>query len=283
MPQAHGPRKRPPVILHFHTYKNAGTTVDAVLKRCFPGAWANFDGPVPEFFIHHSEIANIAINRPHLKAISSHQIRLPNPNVPGIEFLPIVFIRRPELRVASIWRFESRRTDDNPDTVFARQRGFRDWLAQSLQKRVAHSVSNSQSFLFSFSHDRRPYRSDGGIFERAKHNLAAVPFVGVVEHFDESMRIFSRLYSPQVPEFQFEGVEAQNVSAAEDRSIEEQLAAIEDEIGTDLFRELHARNAEDIALHDSALLKLSSLALADRLAVRPSSLGATSAGIASQL
>lgn len=247
-------RKRP-VILHFHTYKNAGTTVDALLQRCFSEAWANFDGPVEEFFIHHSEIAIIARNRPHLKAISSHQIRLPVPESPTIEFLPIVFIRRPELRVASLWRFEQRRNDDHPRSRIARERGFKEWVADTISGPYAPLICNSQTLLFSFQLNNRTLIGDPNVFDFALENFRKLDFIGVVEKLSECIKVYQRMYGEAIPEFRYEGISARNVTGRIDLSTEEQLKEIAKELGPDLFQALQNKNAHDIALYEIALGK----------------------------
>lgn len=247
---------RRPVILHFHTFKNAGSTVDAILQKCFPHAWTNYDGPVPEFFIHHSEMAIIARNRSQLKAISSHQIRLPNPSCPGVEFLPIVFIRRPELRIASIWRFQRQRKDDHPATVLAKELRFKEWVARCLDPQPPTSIRNNQMRLFSFRIDQRTKAGDPHAFQYAMANVRALPFIGVVEQFDASMRIYEQLYSPQVPDFRYKPVTPENVTGKPNLSTEEQLAEVADELGNDLFNRLQEANAKDIALYEYALSAL---------------------------
>jgi hypothetical protein len=245
-----------PVILHFHTYKNAGSTIDGILQRCFPQSWANFDGPVPEFFIPHSEIAIIARNRPHLQAISSHQIRLPVPVQDNLEFLPIVFIRRPELRAASMWRFERQRDDNHPATLLAKDLKFRDWVARLLKPEAGNKICNAQTYLFSFQHDSRGQPDDPANLERARANLEALPLIGVVEAFASSMRQFERLYRPKLPQFAVGNIEPVNVTAAAPRTTEEKLAEMERELGSLLFRELQARNSEDIELCEMAAARL---------------------------
>lgn len=243
---------RRPVILHFHTFKNAGSSVDAVLRKCFPNAWENYDGPVPEFFIHHSEITIIARNRLQLEAISSHQVRLPNPDFPGVEFLPIVFIRRPELRIASIWRFQRQRNDDHPGTLLAKKLGFRDWVAHCIDLKPPYSITNLQTHLFGYRMDQRTPRNDSHLFEYAMNNVEALPFMGIVEHFDESMRIYESLYSPKVRDFKYEPVTPRNVTGRIDGSLGEKLDTLREDLGSELFERIQNANADDIALYEFA-------------------------------
>ncbi|MEX0345401.1 MAG: hypothetical protein AB3N20_10800 [Rhizobiaceae bacterium] len=239
-----------PVILHFHTFKNAGSSVDAVLQQCFPDAWANFDGPVPEFFIHHSELEIIARNRSQLKAISSHQIRLPVPQSQKVEFLPIVFIRRPELRIASIWRFQRQRHDNHPATLLAKQLSFREWVVHNLAKKLPQATDNGQTHLFSYDLDKRRRVREPGALERAIRNLEELPLVGIVEKFDQSMKLFEALYQPKIPEFQYQSVGARNATGDVNLSEDKQLEQLREDLGCDLFKELQAANAVDIELYN---------------------------------
>lgn len=242
-----------PVILHFHTFKNAGTSVDAILQKCFPEGWANFDGPVPEFFIHHSEMELIARNRRQLRAISSHQIRLPVPGSSTVEFLPIVFIRRPELRIASIWRFQRQRNDDHPATVLAKELEFKEWVERNLEPRARLSIRNNQAHIFSFRTDRRTKRNDPRAFDRAKANFEALPLMGVVERFDDSMSVYERLYSPHLPEFHHVPAPPKNTTGQSDLPVSEQLEAVRNDLGDDLYARLQEANTEDIALYEMAV------------------------------
>ncbi len=252
-------KRRRSVILHFHTFKNAGSTVDAILQECFPNAWANYDGPVPDFFINHSEIALIARDRPTLKAISSHHIKLPNPDSlvteflpPDVECLPVVFIRRPELRTASLWRFMRQRLDDHPETLLAKKLDFKEWVLYRFENDTMFGISNLQTKLFSYRADKRTRSNDPKKLEYAMANFKALPFMGVVENFEESMQIYERLYAPKIPDFRYRVVTPKNVTDVRDLSDEEKLAHIADELGNDLFERLQRANSQDLALYELA-------------------------------
>lgn len=244
--------KNRPVILHYHIFKNAGSSVDAMLQKCFPDSWTNYDGPVPEFFINQTEMEVIARNRSQLKAISSHQIRLPVPQSEFVDFLPIIFIRRPELRVASIWRFMRQRPDAHPATLLAQKYNFKDWVNFTLDQTTAHPSKNSQTATFCFTYDKRVPVKHPRAKQNAFKNMESVPFIGLVEEFDQSIKIYENLYSPRVPEFKFISVEAQNVTNAADLSPQDQLDKIASEIGHLTFSRLQAANQIDIKLYNIA-------------------------------
>lgn len=238
------------VLLHYHVFKNAGTSVDAILKDCFGDGFMAVDGPVPEFFINQTEVNVMIRNRAQVKALSSHQIRLPLPNDRRIEYLPIIFIRRPELRIQSMWRFQRSRNDTHPATRLAKQLDFPDWVRFNLEQRRNSPILNQQALLFSFQYDQRTPASHPAIIDRAIDNVRDLSFVGIVEHFEASMKIYERLYQPLVPELEFDGVPQLNRSAGEDLPGKEKIARVEKELGAGLFSELSERMCLDLELYE---------------------------------
>ena len=83
---------RRPIIIHYHLFKNAGTSVDAILQRNFGARWTSREYPprsTPD-----AARSFLAAN-PHIAALSSHTLPLPPPDIPDAEILPILFIRHP--------------------------------------------------------------------------------------------------------------------------------------------------------------------------------------------
>lgn len=237
------------IVLHYHIFKNAGTSVDAILRSCFADAFMTVDGPVPEFFINQTEVNVMLRNRDQVKALSSHQIRLPVPEDRRLVHLPIIFVRRPELRIQSMWRFQRSRNDSHPATRLARQLEFADWIRFHLEERAHAPLMNQQSLLFSFEYDRRTPVNHPDILNRAIANIDALPFVGIVEHFEESMKLYQRLYQPAVPEFQVDHLPQLNRSTDEELEIEDQVERLRQELGAELFSELSERMHMDLELY----------------------------------
>lgn len=243
------------VVLHYHIFKNAGTSVDAILRSCFPDAFMSVDGPVPEFFINQTEVNIMLRNRSQVKAFSSHQIRLPLPEDRRIGYLPIIFIRQPELRIQSMWQFQRARTDSHPATRLAQQLAFPDWVRLHLEKRVTAPLINQQALLFSFQYDRRTPVGHPEILSRAINNIQALPFIGIVENFEASMKIYQKLYQPLVPELVFDQLPQLNRSSNEALETKERIARIEEELGAGLFSELHERMRLDLELYEKCVDK----------------------------
>lgn len=101
------------VIIHYHIYKNAGTSFDHVLTHNFGDRHELFDGPFPFFTIDQEQLDRIIMRRLNAVAFSSHQIMLPPPSSLDYRALAAIFVRNPFLRIASIYRFK--RGPERPD------------------------------------------------------------------------------------------------------------------------------------------------------------------------
>ena len=93
------------VVLHYHLFKNAGTSVDALLKRQFPRGWVTREFPSePE--ANARQLAAWLAEDDEAVAFSTHTGLLPPPVVPGLKVVPVIFVRHPLDRIASAYSFE---------------------------------------------------------------------------------------------------------------------------------------------------------------------------------
>ena len=69
------------LIVHYHIFKNAGSTFDAMLEATFGSRWANHDKTQAAAFITPAELAEYIQAHPHLDALSSHHAVLPLPEM----------------------------------------------------------------------------------------------------------------------------------------------------------------------------------------------------------
>lgn len=65
------------VLIHYHIFKNAGTSVDECLRESFRELWGIYEGPHAHAIQSSVQLgAHLAAN-PHLAAVSSHLSRRP--------------------------------------------------------------------------------------------------------------------------------------------------------------------------------------------------------------
>ena len=106
------------IILHYHLFKNAGTSVDQVLQQNFGSRWVTREfqhrgNPA----VHRKEVAEWIVAHPDACAFSSHTLELPPPQIDGVEILPVIFIRHPIDRIVSAYSFERRQGGDGFGSV----------------------------------------------------------------------------------------------------------------------------------------------------------------------
>jgi hypothetical protein len=72
------------VFVHFHIFKNGGTTIESVLRREFGEGFASLHGPSENSILTGEDLACFPRARPAGSAVSSHRLRYPLPVIPGV-------------------------------------------------------------------------------------------------------------------------------------------------------------------------------------------------------
>ncbi len=235
------------LVVHYHLFKNAGTSVDELLKRNFGGRWAQAEfegGPGRER--KSVQLVNFLMERPNLLAFSSHTAQLPAPVLEGVLVFPIVFVRHPIDRLRSAYSFERVQKADTLGAQIAKENDFAGYLREHLRLPLNRSVRNFQAGRLA----RNEPVMAGTELERALRALKALPFVGLVEAYDQSIERLEVLLRPRFPRFQAVTVH-RNATRAEHSSLEDRLAAVEKEIGAELFKTICTANADDLEVYSA--------------------------------
>src|SRR5512141_2873477 len=83
------------VLVHYHIFKNGGSTIEYVLERAFPGRFATVHGPSPDSVLTGEDLAAFIRANPHLTAITSHHLRYPLPAMKDVVIFDICLLRDP--------------------------------------------------------------------------------------------------------------------------------------------------------------------------------------------
>lgn len=201
------------VLIHYHIFKNAGTTVECILRREFPEAFAILDSSDPAAVLRAEQLKDYLLKNPGVKAVSSHHLRYPIGLVPGTVLFDCCFLRHPLDRLQSMYQHFRRTDEDNWLAELARRESPQEFM-KTLVENAPHLVSNVQTL----------YLSTGGAFtrpagswdlENACEIVQRMSFPGLVERFDESLVVAEYYLRPAFPELRLDYV-AQNVSPARD-------------------------------------------------------------------
>jgi hypothetical protein len=235
------------LVVHYHLFKNAGTSVDELLKRNFGTRWAQMEfegGPGQEK--KSVQLVNYLLESPNLLAFSSHTAQLPLPVLDGVSIFPIVFIRHPIDRLRSAYSFERVQKAETLGARMAKEHDFAGYLSEQLKLAHNRSVRNFQTGRLA----RNEPASAGSELERAMRTIKALPFVGLVEAYDQSIERLEALLKPRFPRFQGVTVH-KNATRPADSSLEDRLAAVEREIGAEFFATICAANADDLEVYSA--------------------------------
>jgi len=241
-----------PVILHYHIYKNAGTTVEAVLEREFGLFFSTLDTGDANAVISNDELLAWLEAHDTIAALSSHQIRYPRPASDGFEFFDICFIRHPLDRLFSHYSFLRKPGVDDPLTEAAKANDLAGFLLFLLEHHPAYT-NNAQTALLLRQGDWAALRADD---TRALGPLVReISILGEVRDFDESLMLAEYTLQPWFPQLRLHYA-PQNVTNSEKMSFEERLAHIRDQCGEPLYQRLIDANDLDLALWNEAVAEL---------------------------
>jgi hypothetical protein len=243
------------IIVHYHIFKNAGSTVDTFLNYNFVGHCGSVEGQNPWDTLWPEDILTYARSNKHLRAISSHQARLPVPSGSGISFHPILFVRHPIDRVASVYHFERREpyNQHHLSIRMAHENDLAGYIRWGLSGGNHTVLRNFQTIhLAARERDMRTAIATDEDLQNALRHLSTLPVFGVVEEFDHSIEKIVRYLSPHfgalLPKYQ-----VVNRSTARRGNLQDRLEDIERQLGPDLYCELIEKNSLDLKLYEHAL------------------------------
>jgi len=231
-------------IVHYHLFKNAGTSVDEVLKANFPNRWVTREFSDGQQKANVAQVGQWIEQEKDAVAFSSHTAMLPPPELDGVKIFPILFVRHPIDRIASVYVFERNQASDSFGAVLARNTSLAGYidvrLSHDRQCRNFHTARLAQMFMGQV----------GDETTLALRALEELPFVGLVEAFDQSMLHLAEWLSPHFPGFHAIPV-ANNVMRDRTIPLEQKLENLRAEIGRELYERLLEANRGDLALYDA--------------------------------
>jgi len=238
--------KKEPVILHFHLFKNAGSTVEWIFTQNFSPNVVRMDTDHPSKILSNEVVLNYLHAHPKVKFFSSHQLRLPIPESSHFQFIPSLFIRHPIDRISSIYSFNRRRSDINTVGVAkAKSLSLNDYLKWNFQ--VKNNVV--RNFQVLFLSDKRgstiPNEED---FRVAVNRMKSFPVLGVVDRFDESIVLAQEFLRKYFPKIDMSYVK-QNISSERSLDLSESIEKEKSKVEKNVMNELVEKNQLDLKLY----------------------------------
>jgi hypothetical protein len=241
------------VILHYHIFKNAGSTIDYALARNFGEGFVEFHGVHDDAQLLAEDVLPLVACDLSVQAVTSHHIRYPKPAMRGVHFIDVCFIRHPLDRIRSLYHY-------------GRKQDPRTWLGGLAQEydeaafiaylvdHAPHAVNDVQiNFLVNGGFYARP--PGAADRDEACAIIDRVCALGVVDLFDVSMVAMERYLRPMFPSLSMAYVR-QNVSTprshAEEPGTEAITTACRQAWGDALYAKVFALNEQDLRLYAKA-------------------------------
>ena len=235
------------VIVHYHIYKNAGTSIDACLAHSFGPQWHNFDVHADWANITSDDLYEHLLENPGLRAMSSHQARWPEPTRHDLRAHPIVFLRHPIDRIGSMYSFAIGRGE-----AFAQGKTLAQYVDQLLEPETGFVARSAQTlFLSDDEHLTKPpgpaTEVTGAHFSQAVARLERLSGFGIVERFIESITLLARILMPTFPDLVLVQ-RRDNASFNRHKSLADRLHGIREMLGESRYRRLLEANEADMEL-----------------------------------
>jgi len=242
------------VIVHFHNFKNAGCTVDYILRNNFRQGYQNYDPNERGTVILPKDGRRYINNQPALMALSSHQLLFPLPDDKKLKIYSILFLRHPIDRIGSIYRYERISGQSSDDVLMAKETDIKSYISSRL-----NNLSNIRKVgvIANFQVRRLSYQEDVDDFYRkitkekliiAKKRLSESKYFGIVDLFNESI-----LYMKSFLEKDFPGLDytytIQN-RTTETVELGQRLNELKQQLGDQLYTRLYEINQYDMELYD---------------------------------
>ncbi len=243
------------LFVHYHLFKNAGTSVDRALKQLFGDQWASFEAESGDQLLSPEAFMSRLLQRPELKAVSSHTARIAPWTLKELHAVPIVFVRHPIDRIKSAYEFERQQDAQTLGARLAKEMDFRAYVEHFIHKSKGRNFRNFQTFRI--SHASR--RSELPEIEKALDAVDSFRFVGLVERYEESMSWLERIAREYLPDIKLPVVKA-NVGKR-NGTLLERLSSIREELGVSLYSDVCNANLADMVLWERVNNRLALQAL----------------------
>jgi hypothetical protein len=236
------------VVVHYHIFKNGGSTIESILEREFDRTFATLHGPDASSTLDAGHLESFLQEHPEIQAVSSHHLRYPKPSIRHTVIFDCCFLRHPLDRVDSMYWFlrESDARDELSER--ARRQGPREFL-RFLLAESPHLLADIQVNQLACSGVfTRP--AHAGDLDRASEMFCEAAIPGLVEMFDLSLMSAEYFLRPAFPALRLEYTRrnARRVESA-GQTREERLARC---WGPDLYQDLARLNQLDLELFDRA-------------------------------
>jgi len=219
------------ILLHYHLFKNAGTSLDHLLQANFADQWVTREFPGQN---NTAQVRQWIEDTPDAVAFSSHTMMGPLPQVPGVRIISMMLLRDPVARIRSAYRFEHKQVSDGFGAVLARHTSYDGYVRVRLAMPWDRQCRNFQTWRLASL-----VPEEGSELERAEQAVNRLSLVGRIEAFDDFLSELQALVEPVYPDFKLAAVHSNRSDSVKSKTAQDD---------PDLDALLNDANADDLAL-----------------------------------
>jgi hypothetical protein len=194
--------------LHYHLFKNAGTSLDQILRQNFGDNWLTAEFP-NDGGNNTPKVQGWIADNPDAFAFSSHTMLGPLPQVEDVRVIPVILLRDPIRRIRSAYQFERNQKADTWGAEIAKKHDFEGYVKARLARDTDRQCRDFQA-----SRLATIMPGPGSEFHRAllaAQIIHAVGVLGTVDFFDKALTRLAARIAPAFPDFET-GTARANVS-----------------------------------------------------------------------
>ena len=225
------------VILHYHLFKNAGTSLDQILKDNFDDRWVTKEFPGSSRPEGNTEmVKNWIRNNPEAVAFSSHTMLGPLPQIEDVRIVSVMLLRDPIERIKSVYRFERTQQVETFGAVLARHTNLESYVKVRLSLPYDRQCRNFQT-----QHLATLVPGPEPELDRARTALGRLSVVGLVSDFAGTLERLATAIAEPFPHFRWKAVHS-NRSRMDAADAPDTLDALLAEVNADdlvLLMEMH--------------------------------------------
>jgi hypothetical protein len=244
-------RRVAPLLIHYHIFKNAGSSFEFALDQAWRRGLHRYDTPFHDGFISQADLRRYALSHPTAQAIVTHQAAPPPPRIPRRQVLTSILIRDPIARIRSIYAFERAQASEDPGPVKAKELAFKDYVEWRL-KVSPGMFCNFQVHFCNRDGSRNHSPMTRHHLDIAIEALDTINIVGTVERYDQWLALAQSILGEGFDKISLVSVR-ENRSAAD--SVHSEALILEQlvrDLGQELAQELLKQNELDMCLHQVA-------------------------------
>ena len=234
------------VILHYHLFKNAGSSLDGALKLYFrDGTWVTkeFSQNLKK---NAEDLRSWILAEKEAVCFSTHSGFLPTPVIDNTDILPIIFVRHPLDRIVSAYSFEKTQGGNSFGAVLARNTSLGGYIETRLSLHNDRQCRNFHTHRFAKMLDTNKYSE----IEASIKAVDMLPFIGVVEQYDSSLsKLENWLKTEGFDDIKLQKMHV-NASRKTKISLEKKIENIRSNIGEEIYEKLQNANKDDIEFYE---------------------------------